>query len=135
MLFAIALAIATSRIEYAFASDPLGPRAFPYIIAGLLGSGGLWYFLSPGEAEAWPPRDTLMRAILLIVVTAVMLTLLDKVGFVVVALVLASLCAWLFGATLVASLGIGAAQAAFWFVVFKYLLGTYLPAGTWLFPV
>jgi hypothetical protein len=42
--------------------------------------------------------------------------------------------AYLFGAAPLTAVGVGAAQAVFWFVLFKYALGTYLPSGSWLFP-
>jgi len=127
--FAAILAGATSRIDYAFSSDPLGPRAFPYMIAAALGACGVWYLLRPGEAEPWSDGATLARGAFLVALTAIAVGAMDMIGFPAAALAMAGATAWLFGARPALALGIGAVQAVFWYVLFRHLLGTYLPAG------
>jgi putative tricarboxylic transport membrane protein len=134
LAFAVILAIATSQIEYAFSSDPLGPRAFPYILSAALAICSVWYLLRPGAADPWPHSQMLISAFALIAVTAIAIGLMDHIGFLPAAFVMCSCAAYLFGASVPAAIGIGAVQAAFWFALFKYGLGTYLPAGTLLFP-
>lgn len=134
LVFSLAVALATNRIEYAFSSDPLGPRVFPYLIAGGLGLCSLWYLARPGEAERWPSGTTLGQVLVLIAVTSIAVALMDRIGFVASAFLMCGLAAHLFGASLPLALAVGAVQAVFWFALFRYLLGTYLPAGTWLFP-
>ena len=128
------LAISASQIEYAFSSDPLGPRAFPYLLAAGLAICGIWYFLSPGAAEPWPRPDVHRSALILIAVTTGAVALMDQIGFLPAAFIMCACAAYLFGAAPLAAAGIGAAQAVSWFVLFKYALGTYLPSGSWLFP-
>jgi putative tricarboxylic transport membrane protein len=132
--FAAILAIATSQIEYAFSSDPLGPQAFPYILAAALALCGLWYFLNPGTSSPWPEMAVLRSALVLIAVTAISVGLMDKIGFLPAAFLMSACAAYLFGAAPLMAIAIGLAQAVFWFALFKYALGTYLPAGSWLFP-
>lgn len=134
LAFAIILAVATSQIEYAFSSDPLGPQAFPYLLAAALALSGLWYFLRPGASDPWPKAEVLRAAISLIAVTAIAIGLMDYVGFLPTAFVACGWAAYLFGASVQGALAIGATQAVFWFALFKYGLGTYLPSGTLLFP-
>lgn len=134
LAFVLVLAISTSQIEYAFSSDPLGPRAFPYLLAAALVICGIWYFLAPGEAEPWPRSDVRRSAIILIAVTTGSVALMDHIGFLPAAFIMCACAAYLFGAAPLAAVGIGAAQAVFWFALFKYALGTYLPSGSWLFP-
>ena len=134
LLFATILAIATSQIEYAFSSDPLGPKAFPFLLAAALAICAAWYFWNPGDADPWPRSRTLLSAFGLIAVTAAAVAAMDHIGFLPVAFVVCAWAAYLFGASPVVALLIGAVQAAFWFGLFKYALGTYLPAGTLLFP-
>jgi putative tricarboxylic transport membrane protein len=134
LAFSVILAISASQIEYAFSSDPLGPRAFPYLLAAALAICGIWYFLSPGEAEPWPRSDVMLRAVILIAVTTASVALMDHIGFLPAAFIMCACAAYLFGAAPLAAIGIGAAQAGFWFILFKYALGTYLPSGSWLFP-
>lgn len=123
-----------SQIEYAFSSDPLGPRAFPYLLSAVLGLCGIWYLLSPGDAEPWPGAATLLRSAALIVVCAAAIAVMNQVGFIVSAAVMCGVAAWMFGAAPVAASAIGLAQALFWYALFKLALGTYLPAGTLWFP-
>lgn len=135
LLLAAILAIATSRIEYAFSSDPLGPQAFPYLLAAALAICAVWYFRSPGSSDPWPQSRTLLSAFALIAVTAAAIAVMDYVGFLPMAFVVCAWAAYLFGASAGSAILVGAAQALFWFGLFKYGLGTYLPAGTLLFPV
>lgn len=134
LTFAAVLAVAAGRIEYAFSSDPLGPQAFPYLLAAALAICGVWYFLRPGAADPWPQSQTLRSAFSLIAVTAVAIGVMDHIGFLPVAFIVCAWAAYLFGASTTGALVIGAIQAAFWFALFKYALGTYLPAGALLFP-
>jgi putative tricarboxylic transport membrane protein len=134
LAFSAILAVSASQIEYAFSSDPLGPRAFPYLLAAALAICGIWYFLSPGEAEPWPRPDVLRSAVILIAVTTASVALMDHIGFLPAAFIMCACAAYLFGAPPLAAVGVGAAQAVFWFLLFKYALGTYLPSGSWLFP-
>lgn len=131
---AIVVGIGASQIEYAFSSDPLGPRAFPYLLAAVLGLCGAWYLISPGEADPWPGAETLLRSAALIIVCAVAIAAMNLVGFIASAAVICGVAAWMFGAAPVPAAGIGIAQALFWYVLFKLALGTYLPAGTLWFP-
>lgn len=131
---AVVVGIGASQIEYAFSSDPLGPRAFPYLLAAILGLCGVWYLISPGEADPWPGADTLVRSAALIVVCAAAIAVMNLVGFIVSAAVICGVAAWMFGATPAMAGIIGVAQALFWYALFKLALGTYLPAGTLWFP-
>ncbi len=134
LAFAIVLAVAASQIEYAFSSDPLGPQAFPYLLAASLAICAVWYFLRPGAADPWPQPQMLLSAIILIGVTATAIGLMDYVGFLPATFVICTCAAYLFGASPGGAIGVGAIQSLFWYALFKYGLGTYLPAGTLLFP-
>lgn len=134
LVFAVTLAISASQIEYAFSSDPLGPRVFPYLLSVGLAICGIWYFLRPGVADPWPQAAVLRRAFMLIAVTVVAAGLMDHIGFLPAAFLMAGCSAFLFGASPLAAVVVGATQAVFWFALFKYGFGTYLPSGSWLFP-
>jgi putative tricarboxylic transport membrane protein len=127
------LGFGASQIEFAFSSDPLGPRAFPYILAIALGVFSLWYLIAPGAAERWPSAATLLSSVALIAVTAGAMIAMPAIGFVPAAALMCAVAGYLFGAGPGMAIVIGVAQAAFWFVIFKYALGTYLPLGTLIF--
>lgn len=134
LALSIAVAVGAGNIEFAFSSDPLGPRAVPYILAGFLAVCSLWYLAQPGHSEPWADAGTLWRAVALIAVTAGGVGLMNIIGFVPMAVAMSFVAARLFGATWPGAAAIGVAQGALWFVLFKYALGTYLPAGTLFFP-
>ena len=130
LAIAIGLGAAATQIDYAFSSDPLGPKAVPLILSGLLALFALYYWFRPGGAEAFPQGPLLLRSLGFIVTCFVTVALLDLVGFLPAMTVLIGVTAYLFGATLPGAAFIGVVQSAFWFACFKYALGTYLPMGT-----
>lgn len=134
LALAVLLLLGSGRIEYAFSSDPLGPRAFPYLLGATLAILAVWYWLRPGEAESWPATGTLAQSALLIAVVAAAVVLMPSAGFVLSASVIAAFVSWQFGATPAYAAVSGIGQGIFWFAIFKYALGTYLPSGTLFFP-
>ena len=75
LVLATAYGIGGSLIEYAFASDPLGPRVVPVGLAIILGLLCLLYLKSPGSIEGFPAGPLLWRilAVPVLLVVAVML--------------------------------------------------------------
>ena len=45
---------AASLIEESFIQDPLGPKAFPLVIAGIMGLSGLVILFKPDAEPHWP---------------------------------------------------------------------------------
>lgn len=126
---AIAYGVSASRIEYAFSSDPIGPRAFPIVLAATLALLSVIYLLRPGEGGPWPRGGLLMRSVAMVALLILSALLLEPLGFGLAMFALTGGVAWLFGASLRAALIGGVAQAALWFFVFGYLLDVYLPTG------
>ena len=129
LLLSLAYGVAASRIQYAFSSDPLGPRFFPVLLAAILALLSLIYLLRPGEAEPWPGGELLARSIALPGFILISALILEPAGFPIAMFVLTAGVGWLFGASLRAALLGGIAQAALWYVVFGTMLEVYLPAG------
>jgi len=129
LLLALAYGIGGSIIEYAFASDPLGPRVFPVALAVILGLLSVWYFISPGTAEGFPSGALLLRVLGLPVLLVLSVSLFEPAGFAVSIFVLTFGTALIFGAPLLKSLAGALGHAALWWVVFAYLLEVYLPVG------
>lgn len=130
LIFAVVYGIGGSRIEYAFASDPIGPRAFPVALAVILGLLCLLYLARPGQAEAWPRGATLLGAIAIPGLVAATALLLEPLGFPVVIFMLTAGVAWVFGAPWPRALLGGLVHAGLWYLVFGLLLEVYLPKGT-----
>ncbi len=129
LVFALLYGFEASRIAYSFSSDPLGPRVFPLMLAGALALLSLIYLLRPGGAEPWPQGRLLAPALAIPGLVLAAALLLEPLGFAVSVTILVTGVGRLFGASWRYAVVGGLAQAALWFVVFRYLLEVYLPGG------
>lgn len=132
LILALAFGLGGATIQYAFASDPLGPRVFPVALAAALAVLALLYWRRPGEVEAFPRGALLVRTLAVPGLVLLSVLLLEPAGFAVSIFVLTAGVAWIFGASLRASLIGGVGHALMWWVIFVKLLAVYLPPG-WLF--
>lgn len=129
---AVAYGVSGSVIEYAFASDPLGPRAFPVALALILGFLTVLHLRSPGGAEGFPSGNLLYRVLAIPALMVVTALLFEPAGFAISIFILTLGVALVFGAPLkMATIG-AIGHAALWWVIFSYLLEVYLPVGIWL---
>ncbi|MDQ0346824.1 tripartite tricarboxylate transporter TctB family protein [Ancylobacter vacuolatus] len=129
LVFSLIYGYAGSGIEYAFSSDPLGPRVFPVLLAAILALLSLIYLFVPGRSEAWPQGMVLMRCIALPALVLIAALLFEPIGFAGAMFVMTAGVGRIFGASWRASLIGGLVQAALWYLVFGYLLDVYLPVG------
>ncbi len=128
-LLAVAYGIGGSMIEYAFSSDPLGPRFVPVMLAILLGLFTLIYLKFPGTAEGFPTGNALVRVLAVPVTLIVCVALMEPLGFAISIFLLTTVVGWIFGASPKLSLVGGVVHAAIWWFIFSFLLEVYLPTG------
>lgn len=126
---AIVYGIGGSLIEYAFSSDPLGPRAMPVMLAILLGFLSLVLLKFPGTAESIPAGALLIKVLAIPVVLIVSVALFEPLGFALSIFLLTVVTGWIFGASVKLSLIGGVCHAALWWFIFSFLLEVYLPTG------
>lgn len=126
---AVAYGVDGADIEYAFSSDPLGPRVVPVALAVILGVLCLFYARSPGTAEAFPSGPLLWRVLAIPLLLVVCVAIFETVGFAASIFLLTFGTGLIFGAS-IGYAAIGAAgHAALWWFTFSYLLRVYLPTG------
>lgn len=121
-------------VPVTFSYDNVGPRTFPYLIAGGLLVSGISIILTErarvAEREAGSAHDWLS----IVAISAVLILqmyLIVPLGWVPVATVSFAAVAWAFGSRqILLSLGFGLALAAATFVLFNYGLQLNLPIGT-----
>lgn len=130
LLLALAYGIGGSTITYAFASDPLGPRVFPVILAIALAVLCIFYARTPGDAEEFPRGLTMVRIMAIPVTLIVFCLLMETIGFPIMVFCIVTIISALFGASFVLSAIGGVIQAALWWFIFSYLLEVYLPVGS-----
>jgi len=129
-LFAVVYGIAGSQIEYAFSSDPLGPRVFPVALAAVLAFLSVLYFLKPGSSDAWPRGATLAKALAIPVLVGLAALALEPLGFPVSIFIMTFGVGRVFGASWSKAGLAGLLHAALWYLIFGYLLAVYLPMGS-----
>jgi putative tricarboxylic transport membrane protein len=99
IVLAAAYLLATWHLPAFDIGDPLGPKAFPYLLGGLLASAGVLLFSErhPPAAGRSPPKH--LRAFLLVLAaTGLLFALLEPLGYLVaISFYLFSLMHWLHG--------------------------------------
>ena len=128
-VLAVAYGVGGSQIEYAFSSDPLGPRVIPVVLAIFLGVFVLIYARSPGSAEEFPTGNSLARVLAIPLTLIVSVALFEPLGFAPAIFLLTAVTGWLFGAPAKLSIFGAVIHAALWWFIFGFLLEVYLPTG------
>jgi len=123
----------STLVELSFIVDPLGPKAFPIIIGGVLGVAGLYPLLKPDPRPAWPGARGFVEIAIAIVVMVAYAWLLPELGFVLVTAVAASILAWRLGSNPVYAIVAGVSIAIAIYVIFHLILGLSLARGPWGF--
>lgn len=129
LAFALIYGVSGSFIEYAFSSDPLGPRVFPVALALVLAVLAVIYFFSPGAAEGFPTGGLLLRVLGIPALLVVSTLLLEPLGFAASIFIMTFGTALIFEARFRTALVGAIGHAILWWLVFGYLLEVYLPKG------
>ncbi|MBL3702195.1 tripartite tricarboxylate transporter TctB family protein [Sulfitobacter sp. BDSS02] len=129
LLLAIGFAFAALAIEESFLSDAVGPKAFPLIIAAVLGLSSIVIALRPDAAPEWPTLARLAEIAAAVVVMILYAELLPEVGFVIATFFAAAYLTWRLGSGLLASLATGLGTSLGIYVIFHLVLGLSLARG------
>jgi putative tricarboxylic transport membrane protein len=124
---------ATGLIEESFIQDPLGPKAFPLVIAGIMGISGLVIIFKPDAEPHWPSAVKLAELAATVGVFIAYAQTLPIAGFVLSTSVATAFLIWRLGGTTRQSLIGGVVIAIGIYAVFQHLLGLNLAKGPWGF--
>jgi putative tricarboxylic transport membrane protein len=131
--FGIALAIfyafAASRVEESFLTDTVGPKAFPFIIAAILGLSSAAIALRPDARPAWPPAARLAEIAAAVVVMILYAAALPRAGFVVATTLAAAYLSWRLGSKPLSAAISGVGISVGIYLVFHLVLGLSLARG------
>lgn len=133
MLLAIGYIFAALAIEESFLSDAVGPKAFPLIIAVVLGLSSLAIALRPDAEPQWPALGRLVEIAAAVVVMILYAELLPVAGFVLATAFAAGYLAWRLGSGLVETVLTGIGTSVGIYVIFHLILGLSLAKGPWGF--
>lgn len=129
ILLAIGFALAAFAIEESFLSDAVGPKAFPLIIATILGLSSLVIALKPDASPAWPSLSRLAEILAAAVVMVLYAELLPVLGFIIATCFAAGYLTWRLGSGLLASVVTGVGTSVGIYVIFHLVLGLSLARG------
>jgi len=129
LLLALGYAWAALTIEESFLSDAVGPKAFPLIIAAVLGLSSLVVILKPDVAPEWPSFMRLMEVGAAVVVMILYAILLPELGFVIATALAATYLTWRLGTRPLSSVLSGTLTSLGIYAVFHLVLGLSLARG------
>ncbi|GHG79616.1 tripartite tricarboxylate transporter TctB family protein [Pseudodonghicola xiamenensis] len=129
ILLAVGFAIAALSIEESFLSDAVGPKAFPLIIAAILGLSSALIALRPDPEPRWPSLLRLAEISAAVVVMILYAQLLPVVGFIVATACAATYLTWRLGSSLPGAVITGISTSIGIYVVFHLVLGLSLARG------
>jgi putative tricarboxylic transport membrane protein len=122
-------------LQAPFSYEPVGPRAFPLLVHGLLAVCALLLILTHRPATAWAPPRVLLRIGALFLIVLAYATVFDKLGFILSTLLMCIPVARLFGGSwrqaVIGGVGLGVGL----FILFDRVLDVVLPTGQWLKPL
>ena len=116
-------------IEESFIQDPLGPKAFPLVIALVLAACGVAMFLRPDEDPVWPHRRKQIQLLWTIGAMILYVQFLPVVGFLIATAIGAGFLSWQLGASVKQACWGGFGISVSIYVVFKLVLGLSLARG------
>ena len=129
LIVAIVTAILASGFRVGFLTDPIGPRALPWLASLLLGMGGVIMIARPGPTPtsiAAPMRANVSLAIGAFVMYAIVLPL---AGFVLSTAFLMAVLARFYGGRWVHGIAAGVIFSGSLWLLFARALGVPLPLG------
>lgn len=124
-----AMAIAAKGYVADFSYEPVGPRAFPLLLAALMAGCGLWLLFKPGPGGHWLRQAPLKPLAVAIVSVLAYALLFQTLGFTIATALVSVPIGMAFGGTWAKSLAGGVALGVLLFFGFDRLLDVVLPTG------
>lgn len=128
---AVAAGMAWAAKDYAapISYEPVGPRAFPLLLAALMGLAGLWLIVRPTFKDNWL-RQTPLRALAFAIGAVFAYALLfQTLGFTLATVLMTVPVGMAFGGSWKQSLAGGVGLGLVLFLSFDKLLDVVLPTG------
>jgi putative tricarboxylic transport membrane protein len=133
ILAAALMAWGSGQIQDSFIQDPLGPKAFPWLIATVMALAGGYMMWRPDASPRWPGARKTLELLLTVGVMVAYAQFLPNLGFVLSTSLVASFLSWRLGSTARQAVVAGIALAVGIQLVFHGVLGLSLARGPWGF--
>jgi putative tricarboxylic transport membrane protein len=129
LVFAGLLAWQGWGLEAPFSYEPVGPRAFPLLLAGVIALCGLW-LLVRGREQAEPnPPGANMRITAMVALVAAYGLIFASLGFIVATALMAIFVGRLFGGRWRSCVAGGAGLGVGFYLLFDKVFDVVLPMG------
>ncbi|MBS0304887.1 MAG: tripartite tricarboxylate transporter TctB family protein [Proteobacteria bacterium] len=112
-----------------FSYEPVGPRAFPMLLAALMALGGLWLLFKPGRNDRWLHQVPIGAVAIAVLAVLAYALLFQTLGFTLATALMAVPVGMAFGGSWLKSLGGGVALGVLLYLGFDKLLDVVLPTG------
>jgi putative tricarboxylic transport membrane protein len=134
LLVCIGLALMAWPYQAAFSYEPVGPRAFPLLMLGLMGSALLYMVFRPApikHSADEPPldRETLTKIGICVALLLLFAGTFEPLGFIVASILIGVPMARLYGGRWVPSIVIISLMAVGLYLLFDKLMDVPLPLG------
>jgi putative tricarboxylic transport membrane protein len=126
---AVAVGIEAATFDVAFLTDPVGPKALPFVVAIMLAAGGGRTLAKPRDAVELPGRSGLSRMAAALGVLLLYAILLPWIGFFLSTTAVVAGLGILFGGPWKGGLATGLTLSAALWLLFVALLSLPLPIG------
>jgi putative tricarboxylic transport membrane protein len=127
---ALAFFASATQLEQPFFADPLGPKAFPYLISVVAFIAASMMIFSPDKESNWPNFKTLIRISVAVIILILYANSLKPFGFLFSTAVAAGALSYQIRPRSIESVAIGVGLSVVLFIIFKYGLGL----GLFAFP-
>lgn len=134
LLACVGLALMAWPYQAAFSYEPVGPRAFPLLMLGLMGLGLIYMILRPtpvvhSEEDPQLDRDTLTKIAVCVVLLLIFAGTFESLGFILSSLLIGIPMARLYGGRWLPSVVIISVMSVGLYLLFDKAMDVPLPLG------
>ncbi len=134
LLVCVGLALMAWPYQAAFSYEPVGPRAFPLLMLGLMGAALLYMVFRPApikHSEDEPPldRETLTKIAICVALLLVFAGLFEPLGFILSSILIGIPMARLYGGRWIPSIVVTTLMAIGLYLLFDRVMDVPLPLG------
>jgi len=130
IIAAALVALEARTFSVRFLTDPIGPKALPFLVAALFAIAGVALAARPKPDPDWPRRDTWIRGALAVLTFVLYAWALPILGFFAATTLEVAALAVLFRGPPLKGTIAAAVYSACLYVLFVYVLGLQLPIGS-----
>ncbi|MCF8485283.1 MAG: tripartite tricarboxylate transporter TctB family protein [Rhodobacteraceae bacterium] len=123
MVLALGYILSAMGIQTSFMSDPVGPRVFPYLVAGVVMLCSLSLILRPDPNADWPRGVMLAKMAFSVVLLVAYALMIRPLGFILPTVIVAGLLSYQINPRPVPAALSGLGLGIGLYVLFKVILG------------